>query len=140
MYELYGIFFKPAVANLREQALQTDIRPGPGGSHMCADADARQRLEPLLREYWPEIGTISYMTVVALYPSSQIVRHADAPIRGIRHHIPLQQNEQCWSFHDGVWQQLQLERIYTMDPTLPHGAVNWGATVRLHLIVDVLSR
>ena len=137
MYELDGLLLPPAVDDLLAQAIKTDIRPGPGGSRMCADQEARFYLEPTLREHWPELGQIHYLTVVALYPSSQIVAHADAPIQGIRHHIPLQQNDGCWSFSEGVWQQLQIGRIYTMDPTKVHGAVNWGSTVRLHLIVDV---
>lgn len=139
MYELEGMFLKPATANLLAQAIKTDISPGPGGTHMCADKEARFFLEPLLREHWPELGPITYITVIAVYPGAQIQSHVDAPPKGIRYHIPLQQNEGCWSFHDGAWQQLQLDRIYTMDPTKPHGAVNWGPTVRLHLIVDVLT-
>jgi hypothetical protein len=75
--------------------------------------------------------------LVGLLPSQQIAAHADAPIQGVRYHIPLQVNDGCWSFHDGVWQQLKLGVVYQMDPTKPHGAVNWGETIRLHLMIDV---
>ena len=82
----------------------------------------------------------TYATVIALYPSSQLVAHRDLyEVKGIRHHLPLQVNEGCWVFHEGVWQQLEVGKIYTMDPKGLHGAVNWGATVRYHLIVDVLA-
>ena len=53
-----------------------------------------------------------------------------------RYHIPLQINPGCWVFSDCVWQQLELGVVYEMDPTKPHGAVNWGDTVRLHLLID----
>lgn len=77
--------------------------------------------------------------VVGLWPSQQIVSHQDAPITGKRYHLPLQTNPGCWSFHDGDWQQLHEGRIYQMDPTKSHGAVNWGSEIRLHLIIDTTS-
>ena len=137
MYELDALLLAPAVPDLLAQAVKLDIAPGPGGSRMSSDKETRFYLEPVLREHWPELGPITYITVIALYPSSQLVGHCDAPIHATRYHIPLQQNVGCWSFHDGHWQQLQIGRAYTMDPSLFHGAVNWGSTVRLHLIVDV---
>lgn len=82
----------------------------------------------------PIIGTVR---LIGLLPSQQIVLHADAPIPGVRHHVPLQINEGCWCFSGGVWRQLELGRVYTMDPSQPHGAVNWGTTLRLHLMIDV---
>lgn len=75
---------------------------------------------------------------VALYPSSQLVGHKDPPIKGLRYHIPIQTNPDNWVFHDGVWQQLEVGKIYTMDPALVHGAVNWSHEVRIHLIIDTV--
>ena len=77
--------------------------------------------------------------VVALYPSSQLVAHCDPPIIGKRFHIPLVVNEGCWAFHTGTWQQLEVGKVYQMDPTQEHGAVNWGTTIRTHLILDMLE-
>lgn len=74
---------------------------------------------------------------MALYPSSQIVAHCDPPIQGMRYHIPLVVNDGCWSFSGGTWQHLEVGKVYQMDPTEIHGAVNWGTEVRLHLMVDV---
>jgi aspartyl/asparaginyl beta-hydroxylase (cupin superfamily) len=74
---------------------------------------------------------------VALYPSSQLVAHRDPPITGTRFHVPLVVNDGCWVFHGGWWQQLQLGHLYAMDPTVEHGAVNWGTDRRVHLMVDV---
>lgn len=77
--------------------------------------------------------------LVGLLPSQQIVAHQDAAIQGVRYHLPLQVNRGCWVFHGEHWQQVLARRIYQMDPTVEHGAVNWGDTVRLHLIIDVES-
>lgn len=107
---------------------QLDLAPGPGGS----------RIVPFLAEVKLTLmGQPVLKTQVAvLYPSSQIVAHRDPPILGVRYHVPLQTNPGCWSFHGGLWQQLQVGHVYRMDPTELHGAVNWGSEVRLHLIVD----
>lgn len=107
-----------------------DLTPGPGGSRFAPSID------PLLAtaDGWPQPW--HYATVVALYPSAQLVAHCDPPIRGTRYHAPIQVNPGCWVFHAGTWQQLDRGQWYQMDPTHSHGAVNWGDTVRLHLLVD----
>jgi hypothetical protein len=102
-----------------------DLAPGPGGS----------RITP--------IGPVAVGrrhgrgAYVSLEPSSQLVAHCDPPIVGVRVHLPLVVNPGCWAFHLGVWQRLDVGRVYLMDPTKPHGAVNWGTTRRLHLMVDL---
>lgn len=125
------------VAELLQIALTAfDITPGPGGSRMAdyAEAMAAYRQHPWLQQALPSLWWL--VTVIVLEPSAQIVAHTDPPIRGVRYHLPLEQNDGCWSFHAGRWQQLQTGRLYRMDPTQSHGAVNWGATVRRHLIID----
>lgn len=83
--------------------------------------------------------TLKQITLVGLRPSQQIVAHRDAPILpAVRYHLPLLTNYRCWSFHADSWQQLDVGRVYAMVPTEWHGAVNWGETLRLHLMVDVL--
>lgn len=120
----------PLSASLVEETLRivklVDISPGPGGS----------RITPVSQLLLQTIPCMGSFAVVALYPSSQLVCHCDPPIAGTRFHVPLQVNEGCWCFHDGVWQQLEIGKFYRMDPTKPHGAVNWGTEVRLHLIID----
>ena len=91
--------------------------------------------QPLLVEVFP--GQWTGVMVMALWPSSQLVGHTDPPITGTRYHIPLEMNDGCWVFHGGSWQQLQVGHVYQMDPTVTHGAVNWGADLRTHLVVDV---
>jgi len=76
-------------------------------------------------------------SVVTLLPMQQIPAHTDPPIHGKRFHLPLLVNDGCWSFSDGCWQHLLPGRVYQVDPSLVHGAVNWGPTPRLHLLVDV---
>jgi hypothetical protein len=107
------------------RAATVDLAPGPGGS----------RITPC--------GTVTVAGVtgrgafVVLYPSSQLVRHQDPPIAGVRYHVPLVLNDGCWVFHGGTWQQLEVDQGYVMDPTVEHGAVNWGTNPRMHLMVDV---
>lgn len=76
--------------------------------------------------------------LVLLYPSSQIVAHKDPPIEGTRYHIPLVLNSLCWVYHAGDWQHLIEGVCYVMDPTLIHGAVNWGTEPRIHLSIDMV--
>jgi hypothetical protein len=128
------------VASLLQLVRCVDIAPGPGGSRITP-------LGPSGAEFakaavvglplWPRVVETVTASVVALYPSSQIVAHRDPPIAGTRYHIPLVVNDGCWVFHGGTWQQLDVEKVYAMDPTEVHGAVNWGTEVRLHLMVDV---
>lgn len=113
-----------------------DIKPGPGGSSMTDDTSTRAILDRTAVQHFVPLPW-QWITVVALYPSSQIVAHRDPPAAGtVRYHIPLQTNDDCWCFHGGVWQQLPVGQIYSMNPREQHGAVNWGSEVRLHLMVD----
>lgn len=135
MYHELSLVLPPArVEALLALTSQLDCRPGPGGSR-CTDFVATQRLyEPVLKDVFP--GRWTRAMVVVLYPSSQLVGHQDPPIEGVRTHVPLALNPGCWNFHAGVWIQLQEGHLYEMDPTAPHGAVNWGTTIRLQLAVD----
>lgn len=129
-------FWSSAVDDLLAAGRTLDIAPGPGGSRM-SDAEVTIRIyRPLLTETFP--GRWTGAALVALYPGAQIPSHVDAPIPGTRFHIPLQINEGCWVFSDGVWQQLSRGAVYTLDPTKPHGAVNWGPTLRIHLLIDTV--
>lgn len=78
------------------------------------------------------------LQLVGLLPSQQIPLHADPSIApAVRYHLVLRMNPDCWSLSGDVWQRLVEGRLYQMDPTVPHGAVNWGDTIRLHLMIDV---
>lgn len=114
---------------------QLDLSPGPGGSRFSDSAS--KIFHPFLRNLFPQEWKTSM--VMALQPSAQIVAHIDTPINGSRYHVPLTSNPGCWAFHDGTWQQLEVGHVYLMDPTLPHGAVNWGATIRLSLVIDLYA-
>lgn len=124
--------------DLRHAVSRLDIAPGPGGSRMAPFDQSLQVLQPLLADHFSSQPWLQ-ATVVALYPSSQIVAHADSREHcpGIRCHIPIALNDGCWVFHDGHWQQLELGRTYRMDPLKVHGAVNWGPSLRLHVMVDL---
>jgi hypothetical protein len=114
-----------------------DIRPGPGGSTASDRAHTRRLYEPFLHEFLP--GDWINVMIISLWPSSQLVGHIDAPIKGLRHHIPFQINDQCWVLHGTEWRKLDLGQCYIMDPTEWHGAVNWGSTIRHHLIIDIVN-
>lgn len=127
------------LARVREVVKALDLAPGPGGSRITPVPESLHAamLEAI------GMGNYERVAVVVLYPSSQLVGHCDPPlprsVRGVdptRIHVPLDVNDGCWVFHAGTWQQLQVGHAYQMDPTQVHGAVNWGATVRKHLILD----
>lgn len=94
-------------------------------------------LLPALQDLLP--GRYDWFRIVGLRPSQQIVAHADQPILGDRYHLPIQTNAGCWTFHEGVWQRLEEGSVYRMTPTAVHGAVNWGETLRVHLLIDVVT-
>lgn len=121
------------LADLCARAQQLDLAPGPGGSRGSDDQATAILFRAPLSYLFP---AASLYRVFALYPGAQIVGHCDPPIRGQRYHVPLQSNPDCWCFHLGRWSQLTPGFVYTMDPSLPHGAVNWGSTLRLHLTID----
>ena len=128
------------VAQLLAATRRVDLAPGPGGSRMSDARVTEKALRPLLADVFPEPW--EYATVIALSPSSQLVAHRDRGVDGKQHertryHLPIQVNPGCWSFHAGTWQQLVVGRCYQMDPTETHGAVNWGESVRMHVIIDL---
>lgn len=131
MYECVG-----AVSATELHALQGDYLP------IAQQAFSKSSF--MLKTTWtaafpwfPWGNRIAQMQIVGLLPSQQIVRHQDQSIAPlVRYHLPLQTNDGCWSFAGGAWTQLQLGGIYRLDPTEPHGAVNWGADLRVHLMID----
>ena len=125
----------PAAAALlasRSEAL--DLRPGPEGFRASPFDVTRDLYRPVLADRF--VGPWTYTIVVALAPGQQLAQHVDGPIQSHRFHTVLQTNHDCWVWHDGIWSALAVGGIYQMDPGRPHGAVNWGATVRLHLVID----
>jgi hypothetical protein len=129
----------PALSLGQVEALQAliarvDLAPGPGGSRITLLGARTDDALAILGEAYGEIECVA---AVILYPSSQLVAHCDQPLPAPRLHLPLHTNEGCWSFSGGVWQQLVVGEVYRMDPTLLHGAVNWGPTPRVHLMLDL---
>lgn len=124
-----------AVDGLLALSRRIDLAPGPGGSRITP-------LKPMeLAVCFELVGDLWRVSwdkaqMIVLLPSQQLVAHTDPPLRGRRCHVPLAVNQGCWSFHAGVWQQLEIGHIYEMDPAQEHGAVNWGSTARLHLMID----
>ncbi len=74
---------------------------------------------------------------VVMQPGGTIPSHVDDQYEE-RYHLVLQTNEDCWHFHDGDWQQLELGGVYRVNPLKRHGSINWGTSQRIHLVVDVV--
>jgi hypothetical protein len=129
-----------AVTALLALSRRVDLSPGPGGSRITPSGAVDDACRAVIADEGSQAQQLAHAwgrsAFVALYPSAQLVAHTDPPVPHERYHIPLDVNPGCWVLHDGTWQQLRGGGIYGMDPTQEHGAVNWGATVRLHLIVD----
>ena len=129
MYDLCVQLTEASLDELRAPLAALDLKPGPGGSF----ATEPTRTSALYAKFFdfPIVAR-----VFGLLPSAQIVGHCDPPVAGTRYHCPLKTNDGCWVFHGEDWKQLVAGYWYAMDPTVFHGAVNWGATTRLHLVVD----
>ena len=126
---------KEQLETLIQLSTKLNIQPGPGGSTSTNWAHTRELYEPFLSNDLP--GTWVTCQIFALWPSKQIRAHTDPPIKGVRHHIPIQMNDQCWVLHGETWSRLTPGQCYIMDPTEWHGAINWGSTLRLHLVIDI---
>ena len=121
--------------------LAPELRPIPGPEiryttyHSSAIHDT---YHPILRGVFPN-GEWIHCFLSAIWHNGHIEPHADAPlpVGGQRFHLAVQMNPDCWMLHDGTWQQLHENTIYTMDPTLPHASINWGHEPRVLFIVDV---
>lgn len=129
----------PSLAPGQVEALQAllpqlDLAPGPGGSRITPLATLTDAALAIIGTAW---GAGEHVAAIILYPSSQLVAHVDPPLPAPRLHLPLAVNPGCWSFSDGVWQQLEVGGVYRMNPAVVHGAVNWGPTPRIHLMLDL---
>jgi hypothetical protein len=126
--------FGDRLAALRAHAETLDLRPLPGSVSRFA-AVAHEALDGL---FAPEYVRAAF--VVSLDPMQQIPSHVDASIApAVRYHIAIRTNPLAWSFHAGQWRHLEEGYVYQMDPTEPHGAVNWGTEPRWHLLVDIVE-
>lgn len=107
-----------------------------------------QILDDLRTISWFRDATFGWVRFVYLGPSQQIVKHTDVVEGGpvTRYHIPILTNDGCWCYHESPhehtngWKRLYANQLYQMDPTQPHGAVNWGSEPRVHLLIDVKPR
>ena len=141
MYKRAGWYGgKVPLQKLAERAASFDVawspsRYGTTVEHLALIRDAYQD------EFGPYIpGKWAYTMLVLIKPEGGAVPiHRDVPQKAglLRHHVVLQNNEHCWSYHDGDWQRLDLGGVYTVDETRDHASINWGKTERIHLVVDV---
>lgn len=130
---MYVRVFKnvPDLETLREAAKNVDLTKG-SGSYISPSEDTLPHFAPL----FPLLKLLR-AGIVVLQPSQQLVGHTDPwNPHDIRIHIPLYTNDACWCFHSGAWVQLEEGKAYEMSPAEFHGAVNWGHSPRMHLMLD----
>lgn len=134
--------FKGPIEEMATQAaaLQLDVSPLGYGS-------TSDRFEQVRAKFYPYVeavlgGEWLYSMVTVIQTNGSIPPHKDAPLRGRfqRYHLVLQTNENAWNYHDGDWDRLEVGGIYLLDQTKVHGAINWGAKPRIHLVVDCAER
>lgn len=92
---------------------------------------------PLLHTSFP--GLWVYAICAVIWPNGTIPPHQDTHTTGSqRFHLVLSTNPDAWVWHDGIWQQLEQDGVYTMDPEKVHAALNWGTLPRVHLVFDIV--
>ena len=141
MYKWTGSYDGPVpLKTLAERLESFVIAWAPSGYGTTTEhgslGDVFPELRPYVQGEWP------YVMGIVVKPSGGAIRlHKDTPSStGVRrHHVVLQTNPACWSFHDGEFQQLEEGGIYTLDETREHAAVNWGETERIHLVIDAVA-
>lgn len=136
MYHRVGQY--PGARRLVELAARFQLAPSHEGYATSPWEATVPLFQPPLAAVFP--GEWTYAILTAIWANGTIPPHQDGdPERSgaQRFHLVLQSNPQSWTLHDGTWQQLTEDGIYTMDPIKTHAAVNWGGEPRIHLVVDV---
>lgn len=107
----------------------------PPGWGSVTDVKLQEDFGALLGGEWKDA------LLIGMKPGAMIPLHSDPPDHpeSTRVHIVLATNDRCWSYHDGAWQQLAVGGHYCMDPASEHAAVNFGSTIRYHLVVDAMD-
>lgn len=140
MYERVGTYEgKTPLQELGDRFLEFDVAWAPSEygttvEHLTQVRDAYPELADVLPGDWYR------SMLVMIRPGGNIRMHKDVPeADGLtRYHLVLATNDDCWNYHDGDWQQLELGGIYTVDHTRQHASINFGESMRVHLVVDVV--
>lgn len=125
---------------LADTAAQFHLQPSREGYATSACEPTRRVYQPLLEHVFP--GEWTHCLLSVIWQNGSIPPHCDGDTVNSgsrRFHIVIQSNPNAWALHDGEWQRLDEDGIYTMDPVREHAAVNWGQEPRIHLIADVRS-
>lgn len=142
MYHRVGSYQgKTPLQELGDRFLQFDVAwtPTDYGTTVEHISQVRDAYRAELADVLP--GDWFRSMLVAIRPGGNIRMHQDVPeAPGLtRYHIVLATNDRCWNYHDGDWQQLEPGGIYTVDATREHASINWGESMRVHLVADVVA-
>jgi hypothetical protein len=117
------------------------MRPNPGPEIRYTtmhQEGIRHSFYPHLQDIFPSREWIRcFLSIIWHNGSIEPHQDTDTVPDSQRCHLVLQTNPDCWMLHDGTWQQLQEDKIYTMDPRLFHASINWGHEPRVFFVVDV---
>ena len=137
MYELCGKY-NGDVAYLEALAEAFVYKWAPQGYWIVDGREhpVEKALGPLVYDLMP--APWAFTMITKLTQRDMIPPHNDKPLPvGVtRRHLIIATNDNSWCMHGGTWQQMQAGEVYTMEPQYVHAAINWGATPRIHLVVD----
>ena len=123
-------------------ALAPELRPIPGPEIRYTtmhQAEIRSAYYPHLLGVFPSDEWIKcFLSIIWHNGSIEPHQDGDTQLGGQRCQLVLQTNPDCWMLHGGVWQQLEEDGIYTMDPLVPHASINWGHQPRVFFVVDII--
>lgn len=126
---------------MRELAARRSLIVFDEGLGYASTSDRWREVERLYKPDLPEAfqGEWLYAMLTVVHPNGTLPPHSDGALpSGIhRFHIVLQTNLDAWCLHDGKWEQLEEGYVYELDATKRHGAINWGAEDRVHLVMDI---
>ena len=131
-----------SVKYLAEVASRLEMQASATGYEATSDQTEllRDSFYPFVGHLFPGPWKFAMVVLVKTHGHLPVHRDGAMPTGVTRYHLVLQTNPRCWYFHDGAWEQLEVGGIYELDPTLEHGAINWGAEPRIHLVIDTEQR
>jgi hypothetical protein len=92
-----------------------------------------------LMQWFPECRAGEHQISI-LNPGDYVPYHTDDCADGwiSRIHAPILTNPDCWFLTDGLAHHMEVGMSYQVNPGRPHAVANFGDSVRVHLMFDVV--